>query len=251
MGVRRNALGRRRRRAVGSSTDKAGPSVVRRAARCLARERALGKINRLSTRSVLVRRLRPPAGQRRPFVTAGRAWLMGGAVVEVTRTPVLSILESAAKDAGVRIVARSLDLGSDGAAVARSVRHDGSEAILRVAADATRTDPTWATRALDSLRCSSVAGLVPEALAAAQNRPHHGRWNRSFRDGLRRDSRNASGSKALTSALHSRAAIPLLPAWRRILPISAHGHLRYCLRSGAALRVSRRSGGLALDSSSR
>jgi hypothetical protein len=149
-------------------------ATVARAA--LLRERAIQRLRRrpphpwhLSS----VQRLPPPVLQQRHRERA-RAAILGGALVQLTRTdPEMRVLDQAAEAAGAIVPVGAFTAGSGGSILSRLRMRDGSEAMLRVGARDGASDPF---RGGEALRWLASAGVpaVPRPLGSGRSGP--ARW---------------------------------------------------------------------------
>jgi Phosphotransferase enzyme family len=136
-------------------------------AHVIARERALLSLARRGAAGLSVaalHRLSPPPGPPGAIAGAARRFMLGGAVVEMCRTgrpP--RVADAVAAAAGVQLVERSLELGSDQAAVARAHAGEGQTRILRLAPAGVAPDPAAAADALERLEAAGVPA-VPRLL---------------------------------------------------------------------------------------
>ena len=133
----------------------------------IARERALLSLARRGANGFRVdalHRLSPPPGPPGTIADAARRFMLGGAVVEMSRTErPPRIADAVAADAGVKLIERSLELGSDRAAVARADAGEGQMRILRLAPAGVAPDPAAAADALERLEAAGVPD-VPRLL---------------------------------------------------------------------------------------
>jgi hypothetical protein len=136
-------------------------------AHVISRERALRSLARRGhegLRVVGLHRLSPPPGPAGAIAGAARSFMLGGAVVELSRTErPLRVADAVAAAAGVELIERSFQLGSDRAAVARARAQGGQERILRLAPSEVASDPAAAADALERLEAAGVR-TVPRLL---------------------------------------------------------------------------------------
>ncbi len=148
-------------------------ATVARAA--LLRERAIQRLRRhpphpwhLSSMD----RLPPPALQQRHRERA-RAAVLGGALVQLTRTdPGMRVLDQAAEAAGGIVPVGAFTAGSGGSILTRLRMRDGSEAMLRVGARDGAADPSRGAEALQWLASAGVPA-VPRALGCGRSGGAH------------------------------------------------------------------------------
>jgi Phosphotransferase enzyme family len=133
----------------------------------ISRERALLSLARRGVdglRVAALHRLSPPPGPPGAIAGAARRFMLGGAVVEMSRTERPErVADAVAADAGVQLVERSLELGSDRAAVAHAHAGGGQKRILRLAPSGVSSDPAAAADALERLEAARVPD-VPRLL---------------------------------------------------------------------------------------
>lgn len=136
-------------------------------AHVIARERALLSLARRGVNGLRVgalHRLSPPPGPPGAIAGAARRFMLGGAVVEMSRTErPPRVADAVADDAGVKLIERSLELGSDRAAVARAHADGEQMRILRLAPAGVAPDPAMAADALERLEAARVPA-VPRLL---------------------------------------------------------------------------------------
>jgi hypothetical protein len=136
-------------------------------AHVISRERALRLLARRSPeglRMVGLHRLSPPPGPAGAIAGAARRFMLGGAVVELSRAErPPRVADAVAVAAGVQLIERSFQLGSDRAAVARARAQGGRERILRLAPSGVASDPAAAADALERLEAAGVP-TVPRLL---------------------------------------------------------------------------------------
>jgi Phosphotransferase enzyme family len=127
----------------------------------LRRERFLAVVTQRPPTRLLLRdihRLAPPPGRAGTMRNAVRNALLGGLLIHFERhDQVPTILDAAARDAGVAVRAGSFKPGSDRAAVARVQMPTGEDAILRIAPAATPSDPAQAAGALTVLEAAGIS----------------------------------------------------------------------------------------------
>ncbi len=149
-------------------------ATVTRAA--LARERAIHRLRRRPPqpwRLSSLDRLPPPALQQRHRERA-RAAVLGGALVQLTRTdPGMRVLDQAAEAAGGIVPVGAFTAGSGGSILTRLPMRDGSGAMLRVGEGHGASDPSRGGEALHWLASAGIA-TVPRALGSG--RTGHARW---------------------------------------------------------------------------
>jgi hypothetical protein len=136
-------------------------------AHVISRERALRSLARRGPeglRVVGVHRLSPPPGPPGAIAGAARSYMLGGAVVELSRTErPPRVADAVAASAGVQLIERSFQLGSDRAAVARARAEGGHVRLLRMAPSGVASDPAAAADALERLAAAGVP-MVPRLL---------------------------------------------------------------------------------------
>jgi hypothetical protein len=136
-------------------------------AHVISRERALLSLARRGVdglRVAALHRLSPPPGPPGVIAGAARRFMLGGAVVEMSRTErPQRVADAVSADAGVQLVERSLELGSDRAAVARAHAGEGQDRILRLAPAGISPGPAAAADALERLEAARVPD-VPRLL---------------------------------------------------------------------------------------
>jgi hypothetical protein len=152
-----------------------GMRLATAARAALLRERA---IRRLRLRPphpwhlTSVDRLPPPALQQRHRERA-RAAILGGALLQLTRThPEMRVLDQAAEAAGGIVPVGGFTAGSGGSILTRLRMRDGSEAMLRVGERDGAADPSRGGEALQWLASAEVPA-VPRALGSGRSGGAH------------------------------------------------------------------------------
>ena len=137
----------------------------------LSRERAMQRLRYHPPRPwhlASVHRLPPPALQRRHGERA-RAAILGGALLQLTRTnPGMRVLDQAAEAAGGIVPVGVFTAGSGGCILSRLHMRDGSDAMLRVGARDGTADPCRGDEALQWLASAGIPA-VPRPLGSGRS----------------------------------------------------------------------------------
>jgi len=155
----------------GRAPSASGMPLATLARAALSRERAIQRLRHhppqpwhLSS----VHRLPPAALQQRHGEQA-RAAILGGALLQLTRTdPEMRVLDQAAESAGGIVPVGAFTAGSGGSVLSRLRMRDGSDAMLRVGARDSAADPSRGGEALQWLAGAGVPA-VPRPLGSGRS----------------------------------------------------------------------------------